>query len=95
MFNPYTHTLCILELVYNPYIVHFGDCVQSAHAYSLYSGGCVQDVNSVHCVFWWLYTVYIRHTLCIQEDVYNPYTMYIAYLENMYNPYTVYILEDV
>ena len=95
MCNPYTHTLCILEAFYNPYIVHSGECVQSGHAYTVHSGGYVQDVNSVHCLFWWLYTVRIQHTLCIQEDVYNPYTMYTAYLENMYNPYTVYILDDV
>ena len=34
-----------------------------------------------------------KRTLCIEEDVYSPYTVYI--LDDVYNRYAVYVLHDV
>jgi len=63
--------------------------------------------TSIHCASWRVCTtrtqctlriledVYnlFKRTLCIEEDVYSPYTVYI--LDDVYNRYAVYILHDV
>lgn len=91
-----SYTVYTLEGVYNPntvYTADSGECIHFEQAYTMYSGGCIQSVHSVHSVF--------------SKDVYNPYKVYflekgtirtqctVLILDDVNNPCTVYILEDV
>ena len=55
LYNTYKHTLCLLEDVSDPYTVYILYILE--HVYTAYSGGCVQYVHSLHCVFWRMYTI--------------------------------------